>query len=138
MIVTIIPKDFLGQVWPDVVGYIEDAWNTSPGYYSATDILERILNNMEVLWGVYDQNKNLLGCFTTSVEQYPQSRIMIITALAGHDLEKWYDKALETVKRYARDMQCSRIEARGRGGWTAYAKRTGWQVAATVYKIELE
>lgn len=137
MIVTIIPKDFIGQVWGEVSDYIDKAWETSPGYYNSTDILDRILNDLEVLWGVYDKNKNILGCFTTSVEEYPRARILVITALSGHDLEKWYEKSLETVKNYARDMGCSRIEARGRGGWTAYAKKTGWQVSATVYRIDI-
>ena len=138
MIVTIIPKEYLSNVWPEASGYIEAAWDRAPGYYSAKDILDRIIKDLEVLWGVYDEERNMIGCFTTAIEEYPQARIMVITALSGKDLEAWYEKALDIVKKYSVDQGCSRLEARGRGGWTAYAKKTGWETVGMTYKIDLQ
>lgn len=138
MIITIIPKEFISKVWPEAAIYVDRAWEAAPGYYNSTDILDRVLNDIEVLWCVYNDNKEMLGVFTTAIESYPRSRSLVISSLAGKDLEEWYADALDLVKRYAADQGCRRIEARGRGGWTAYAKKTGWNVAAHVYTLDLK
>ncbi len=137
MIVTTIPKEYLQDVWPEAEAYIQSAWDQSPGYYNAIDVLDRIVRDLEVLWGVYDNGQNLIGCFTTSVEQYPQSRILVISALAGHDAKSWEGKAFSILTDYAKDHECSSMEARGRRGWIAHAKQYGWKEVATIIKIDL-
>ncbi len=90
------------------------------------------------MWVIADEDKKIIGCFTTVLNQYPLTRRMCISCLAGSRLEDWYEEALEIVKRYARDFECSKLECKARKGFRDYAKKTGWTEAAIVYEMPLE
>src|SRR5688572_14783801 len=134
MIVTVIPVEALHEMWPKVEPFIEAAWEQSPGVYRAVDILARILEGYEVLWGVFDEENNPVGAFTTELHSFPLCRRLLVSCLGGERLNDWAEEALDVVKKYATDLGCTHLDARGRKGFRAFARKTGWKEAAVLYE----
>jgi len=137
MIISIIPKDQLDKLWPFAEPLITSAWSKAPGYYLSSDIYQRIMDDVEVLWGVFDEGFDLIGVFTTVIEQYPQSRRMCLSALAGGRAKEWVLDAVDILKRYAVDHQCNFVETRGREGWRGFKGLDGWKPIFSTYVYDL-
>lgn len=137
MIITLIPLDEVPKVW-DVAGpLIDKAWSKAPGFYRAEDIFHRIASGIECLWGVYE-NKQMIACFTTVIEQYPLSRRLVIHCLAGTKIRAWYPEMMQIMESYARDHGCTFIDAKGREGWRGIGKNSRWRHTASIYEYSLE
>lgn len=138
MIISLIPKSEVPALWPVAGPLIERAWAEAPGYYRAIDILDHILQDKECLWGVFDEDLNMIACFTTQIELYPLSRKLVISSLAGEKIKLWYPDMMEIMQRFARDQGCSDIIARGREGWKGIGKNSRWRQVSATYEYPVE
>jgi hypothetical protein len=137
LIISLIPKSEVPPIWPVVSPFIESAWAQAPGYYRAIDILDRILQDIECLWGVFDNDLNMVAAFTTQVEQYPLSRKLVITCMSGKGVRDWYDQMMEILERFAKDQGCSSIIVRGREGWRRLGRNKNWKHTASTLEYPL-
>lgn len=137
MIITQVPKEGLTEIWNEAAPLIQMALDAAPGYYRIVDVLHNIINEMETLWAVFDDDGNLVACFTTMINEYPLCRRVMVHHVGGEMLDEWQDECFEILKNYARDTGCSGIDAKGRDGWRKRAKERNWR-RATTYSIDLE
>jgi hypothetical protein len=137
MIITLVPKEALPDVWPEASQFIQKALDAAPGYYRPVDVLHNIINEMETLWAVYDDDKTMQACFTTIINQYPLCRRVMVHHVGGAYLDEWQDDSWAILKNYARDTGCSGVDARGREGWRPRARSLGIRIITT-YSYDLE
>jgi hypothetical protein len=134
--ITPVPVSVLDVVWPEVVGYIEDAAATTNGKYKAQDIYDDIQRGVYVLW-IIVENDAIIGALTTRVAVYPNRRSMSIDWIGGTRLEELLPKFHPVMQKYAKDNKCTYLEGHGRGGWARKLKSYGWKTDHIVYNMEL-
>lgn len=138
MIVTIIPKDALPAIWPLAEPYIVMALEKSPGLYRPVDVLHNILNERETLWGIFDENKDMVAAFTTMINEFPLCRRLLVHHVGGSRMADWDDEAEEILINYAKDTHCTAIDGKGRDGWSLGARSRGWKKTGTVFTLDLQ
>ena len=136
--ISLIPVEKIASVWEQAATFIQSAWDKSPGHYDAIDVLDRILQGYEALWGVFDDDLNMTAAFTTQIEQYPKGLVLMVRAAGGSDADGWIRDAMAILRDYAKDNDCKRMEAFGRAGWWTYAKQLGGRRAGVIYDFNLE
>jgi hypothetical protein len=85
--ITPVPVSVLDVVWPEVVGYIEDAAATTNGKYKAQDIYDDIQRGVYVLW-IIVENDAIIGALTTRIAVYPNRRSMSLDWVGGSRLRR--------------------------------------------------
>lgn len=135
--ISLIPKAEVPALWATAEPYIAKAWAEAPGYFRSIDILDRILNDIECLWGVFDEDLKMIAAFTTQVELYPLSKRLVISSLGGGKIREWYPEMMSIMEQFGKDQDCSSIIARGREGWRAIGKNSKWKHTASVYEYPL-
>lgn len=138
MIISLIPPEEVGRVWEDAAVFIDAAWDRAPGHYRSIDILDRIIQGVEQLWGIFDEELHLITAFTTRIDNYPLSKRLVISCLGGEKVSEWYEEMFEILKRFAKDQGCSYIEMNGRRGWEFYANKTRWKEVYSTFQFKVE
>lgn len=110
-----VPPDAVGQVWPFVAGLASTIAETSAGRVNAEHIKAHIEAGAMQLWIVLDENGAALAAVITEVVVYPLSKVCVVRGLAGHDRARWLHH-LADIEAWARKIECTRIEVRGRKG----------------------
>jgi hypothetical protein len=136
MIFTLIPHEHVLNVWPDVAGMFERATRTTNGRFDKLSVLDELLDNHISLWVVYEDNKPVAS-LTTRVIPYRAYKSLSIDWVGGHKMNDWLDEVMQTLKNYAKDQDCSRLEGRGRSGWTRALKKYGWKPDYIAVELEL-
>ena len=69
--VSLVPQDYVMQVWPDVEGYMQAAALETNGRYEAQVILDLVLDYGYVLWIAFDE-AGIKGAVVSGFNQYPR------------------------------------------------------------------
>lgn len=136
MIVSLIPREAMGEAWPIAVKFIEMSLVEAPGFYRTVDVLHNILNEEETLWGIFNDDDEMIAAVTTMIQEYPLQRRLLIHHCGGAAMEEWHEDIFTTFASYAKDTGCSGMDGRGRDGWIRSAKHNGLRKTASVYSID--
>jgi len=77
----VAPK-YIHQVWPDVVGFIEDALQYGAGEYNADQMKVMILRGEQILLVAVEENA-VKGAATVQFIDYPNYRVAYVTSIGG-------------------------------------------------------
>lgn len=124
--------------WPSVEEWVREALGHGPGLYAPQDVLDRILDREMQLWVACDDEEPI-GCVTTSVEQFPRRKALLIGVVAGRrgQVRAWIKGMDDLLMAYAQHMGCDVQLAEGRLGWDRFVGN-GWRTVSTYYMRELE
>ena len=136
MIFTLIPHEHGLNVWPEVADMFDRATRTTNGRFDKLSVLDELLDNHISLWVIYEDNQPVAS-LTTRVVPYKQYSSLSIDWVGGNKMKHWLDEAMQTLKNYAKDQGCSRLEGRGRSGWTRALKKYGWKPDYIAVELEL-
>lgn len=121
----------------DVGGYLEAALAYTDGKYNLQDTLEMILKGMQVLWVVYNEEKEkAIGALVTEILAYPRSKALCIFLLGGENFEQIVT-AFPELKEYAVGVGCKTIEFYGRDGWEKTLNPIGFEKTHIVMRLNL-
>jgi len=137
MIFTLIPHEHVLNVWPDVAHMFERATQTTHGRFDKLNVLDELLDNHISLWVIYEEDQPVAS-LTTRVIPYKAYKSLSIDWLGGNKMSQWLDQVMDTLKNYAKDQGCSRLEGRGRSGWTRALKKYGWKPDYVAIELELD
>ena len=100
---------------------------------SLRQISKDIDDNKSTMWIAAIDNKPT-GVAFTSIEKWREGKTLVINAIAGDDLEKWFPDFLETMRKYRKDENCHACYGIGRRGFTKYSD-LGFKPTRYVYEL---
>jgi hypothetical protein len=128
---SLIPHEFVNQVWDEVKDFLNDAAHYTYGRYDINDIYEKITEYGYNLWIAFDDDNKIKGAVVTNFAHYPKKKYLVMTYCGGVDLEEWKSPMLKLLQQYAFDTGCDGVEATARLGWAKIFKNDGhiplWQ-----------
>ena len=132
-----MPQEAIGSVWKDVDGILKRAVDTVKDKSEVIDILTGIYEGMYALWVVMNEDDKIIAAFTTRLIQYPRRRALALDWVGGTQMKEWEDQLIDTMKRYANELDCSHLEGYGRKGWGRALKKYGFYPEYIAYRMEL-
>ena len=137
MRVSLVPTEAVGHVWKDVDRVLKKAVATVDNKAEMIDILDGIYDGTYVLWVVIDEQDDVIAAFTTRLIVYPQRKALALDWVGGTRMKEWEDQLIETMRRYANELDCSHLEGYGRKGWGRALKKYGFYPEYIAYRMEL-
>mgnify|MGYP003132250944 FL=1 len=137
MMISAVPKEALGSVWADVARVMDKSVETSNGKYHIDDLYHGIQNNLYVLWVIMEEEK-VIAAITTRIIDYPGKRAMAMDWLGGSRMKEWLPIAQRTMESFAKDNNCTHLEAYGRKAWTRWLGKYGWNPEYIAYRMEMQ
>ena len=107
--VSLVPKEYIDSVWPDVEGYIHEAAQVTDGRYVAMDVYDLLIEYNYLLWVAFSDAK-MHGAVVTCELNYPHKKALHVMFLGGVDAPKWKADMMATLKRWAKDSGCDVVE----------------------------
>ena len=138
MQISLIPKDHVLTVWPEIAGYLREAVSYTNGRYELDDVLSLLLDFDYHLWIAFEGIDNIKGAVVTNFVQHPRKKAVHVTFCGGVDVHSWKTPMLRTLQRWGKDTDCDMIEALGRSGWQAIFKGEGYKPLGQVFEFPLE
>lgn len=123
--VSLVPKDYALQVWPQVEGYVAKATKYASGKYEPEDVLDLVMQYDYPLWIAFD-DAGIKGVVVTKFIQYPRKKYLFLEFCGGKDGFSWKAPMLSILRSWARDNGCDGIEGAGRDGWQRVFGRDGY------------
>ena len=131
MEVSLVPHEYVANVWPSIEDYMEKAAAETFGRYTGQDILDLVMDFGYTLWIAFEDSE-IKGAVVSGFNVYPQKKYLDLLFCGGEDGHDWKKPMLEILQRWAKDNQCAGIEGTGRAGWSKIFKGDGvtpiWQV----------
>ena len=125
MQVSLVPKEYVPQVWDKVAGMIEKAADYTNGRYTIEDAYDYVMQHDYPLWIVFNAD-GIKGAVVTYFGAYPRKKTLNVMFLGGEDGAAWKEAMLTTLNCWAFDNGCDTIEASGRPGWARVLKNDGF------------
>jgi len=136
---TIVPKEHIAYVWPEIREYAEHCAKYTYGRFTAKDMLDDLLAKDQQLWISFDiETKIIAGFLITEVMEYPQTKMLMLHFTGGKDFKSWVSDGLPKIQKFAKDNGCSKLESRGRPGWEKLWKGHGYTKRFVHYELPVE
>ena len=127
---TLTPK-----AWPLVEKWVVAALKRGKANQTAQEIRERLASRAMQLWLAWDGQK-AHGCCITELENGARGKTCTLVVVDGIQFKRW-QPLTETIKAWARENGCTRLEASGRPGWERMAAKDGWAKIRTTVEVRL-
>ena len=132
----LVPVNMISTHWPTFSPMIEKAQKRVADQCGMDDILGWLEGGTSRLWGIYVDDKPL-AAMTTSDQNYPRKRVMVIEMIGGELADLWTGDALAELARVSRLAGYDSIETHARAGWSKLAKRYMFTPKHVAYEMEL-
>ena len=136
---TIVPKEHIADVWPEIEKYAERCARYTYGRFTAKDMLKNLLIKDQQLWVSFNaETKVIMGFLITEVTEYPQAKMLTLHFTGGKDFKSWVSDGLPKIQKFARDNGCIKLESYGRAGWEKMWKDYGYKKRLVFYELPVE
>tara|TARA_R110002167_G_C12464943_1_gene633071 strand:+ start:88 stop:486 length:399 start_codon:yes stop_codon:yes gene_type:complete len=132
-----VPSKAVRHVWKDVEKILKKSVATAKDKSDTIDVLAGILNDVYVLWVVMDEEDSIIAAFTTRLLVYPQRKALALDFVGGTRMKEWNDQLIDTMRKYANELECSHLEGYGRKAWGRSLKKYGFYPEYIAYRMEL-
>jgi|TARA_B110000285_G_C14565730_1_gene355550 hypothetical protein len=132
-----VPSKAVRHVWKDVEKILKKSVATAKDKSDTIDVLAGILNDVYVLWVVMDEEDSIIAAFTTRLLVYPQRKALALDFVGGTRMKEWNDQLIDTMRKYANELECSHLEGYGRKAWGRSLQKYGFYPEYIAYRMEL-
>jgi hypothetical protein len=126
MIISLVPKEHVIELWPRIEKFIAEATEYNNGRYETEDVLDLIVDYGYLLWIAFTEENDIKGIVITSFSVYPRKKYLTLDFCGGEDGFEWKNEMLKTLRSWAKDSKCDGIEGAGRAGWERIFKEDGY------------
>jgi len=127
-----IPNEVLDMVDEDARRLLVPALERSEARFKIDDVMAGLFGGQFTLWFAFDDKNTPVGAVVTSIEQYPQRKMVNLLYCGGDDLEGWHEEMLDTLEKHMWENDCRGLEVVGRYGWQRFLKKHGWEARYVV------
>ena len=138
MQVSLVPLEYLENIWPNIEEYMEGAAEYTYGRFTVDDIKSNLQTKPQQLWIAFDDTSFIKGAVVTEITTYPRMRSLVMHFTGGIDLKEWKPSMLELLQRFAKENGCDVIESYGREGWGKVFKNDGFKSRFMFYELPVE
>jgi hypothetical protein len=131
---SLIPHDFVDQIWGEVKEYLRGAADYTYGRYEVEDIYDAIMDYDHQLWIAFDEG-GVHGAVVTKFTHYPRRKYLDMVFTGGERLLEWKEPMLKMLQAWAFDNSCDGIESTGRPGWAKIFASDGHKVVWHTYEL---
>jgi hypothetical protein len=124
------------KAWPLVEGWIRSALERAKADCTAEDVREQLADTRMQLWLAWDGD-HAKGCCITELVSTARGLCCNLVVVAGVDFKAWRP-LIESIKAWAREKGCARLEASGRAGWERLVADDGWRKTRVVIEMDLQ
>lgn len=126
-----VPVEHVQRIWHMVEDMLQMAVDQSGERYTTDWLLDDILHSNKLLWLLVDDDNDdkIVLALTTSIENYPNRRVIRVSFAGGEHLIKHIELARDEVKKFGKDAGCTKIEVLGRKGWERALKDLGFKLS---------
>jgi len=128
------PEEFF-RFWPKLEKMLDQLPHTWR-HWTKEYIQEAVGNNIVQCWGIGPPPDAVL-VLMTQINVYPAMRVFNVVWAAGNFTAPMGPLLDATFTNYALAHGCSRIEVRGRDGWTPHLKTAGFRREASVWSKDI-
>ena len=108
-----IPADEITKLWPRLEPLVSRALDRTRDY-TLDDVHQSLREERRQIFATWPEVDTI--CIT-SIEKRPRRKVLIICWKAGRLHDDWR-QMLQAVENWGRSLGCTRVEFRGREGWT--------------------
>ena len=84
-----------------------------------------------------DEDDSIVAAFTTRLIIYPQRKALVLDFVGGTRMKEWNDQLIDTMRKYANELECSHLEGYGRKAWGRSLQKYGFYPEYIAYRMEL-
>lgn len=114
--VSLVPKEYVAGVWPEVKDFMAAAAAQTEGRYNVDDVYDLIVEHNYLLWVAFSPTK-MHGGVVTCFLNYPRKKALHVMFLGGVGAKQWKDATMLTLRKWAEDSECDVIETSGKFNW---------------------
>lgn len=128
---------YVHQVWPMVVGYIEDALRKSEDAadYNIHHVQMFLATGQWMLLVAVDEDNAVHGAASVSFINYPLSRVAFITTIGGKLVSN--DDTFEQLKALMKQRGATKIQGFGREAIVRLWKRYNFEPKTTLVEVKI-
>lgn len=128
---------FIQQVWPHVVGFIEDAMRKSEDAndYNIHHIQGFLANGQWLLIVAVDEQNQIHGAATVSFISYPLNRVAFVTAIGGKLIAN--EDTFEQLKAICKQRGATKIQGFGRPAIVRLWQRYNFKPKSTLVEVSI-
>lgn len=123
--VSLVPREHVPYVWPQVEGFVEKALHYAQGKYLLEDVYALVTDFNYPLWVAFD-DEGVKGAVITRFVEYPRKKYLFLEFCGGRDGFTWKAPMLRVLRAWAKDHDCDGIEGVGRDGWQKIFESDGY------------
>jgi len=131
-----VPTEYVDECWSKIEPFVIEAVEATEGRYLVSELYEMAKDSKNNLWVSFDDHE-YKGFVLTSVNKYPQRKILAMNFCGGKDFKDWKTPIIDTLKQFARDYECDSIEAYGRKGWSKILKDEGYKSKFVTFELPI-
>ena len=132
--IALVPSNYVSTLWDDVSHQLSKAVARSKGRWTIPALYEAIVCGHQHLWVAFDSDKNIDGVGTTEIVQYPGKKMLCVQFLGGKNFNDWVWDMVAKYDDWAKDNDCSGIEATARDGFWKWLQQDGFEKSYVVYQ----
>jgi hypothetical protein len=129
-----VPTEYVDTCWSKIEPFIVESVKATEGRNTEEDLYGMAKDPRNNLWVVYD-DEEFKGFVLTSINTYPQRKILAMNYCGGTDFKSWKTSIIGTLKQFAKDYGCDSIEAHGRQGWSKVLKDEGYKEKFVTFEL---
>ena len=134
--VSLVPVEYVDQVWPTVEPYVVKALKYASGKYQPEDVRNLVVEYGYPLWVAFD-DEGIKGAVITRFVQYPRKKYLFLEFCGGRDGFSWKAPMLSVLRSWAADNDCDGIEGAGRDGWQKVFEKDGYKPTLRHFEMPL-
>jgi len=128
-----VPTEHVALFWPRAEGLLRRVATRDSGY-TLTSVMAELATGGLLLWSIRDFQA--IAC--TKIVQRPTDKVLWVQFIAGDRMKEWVDDLVDVMETYAREYECTAIEACGRPGWKKLtSKFSAYKAPWTIYRRNL-
>lgn len=133
---SLVPTEYVDACWDKIEEFVKKAVDKTEGRYTLNDLYQMTKKDNHHLWVSFDAPE-FKGFVITSVNTYPQRKILSMSFCGGIEYKDWKKPMMSTLKRFAKDMGCDALEAYGRPGWSKILKDEGYKAKFVAFELPI-
>jgi len=137
MRLAIVPALHVMDVWLRVLPHLMKGREHWEPFYSCNQLRRNLVIGAQQLWIGIENEKDIVGCVITQIDDFPEKKILRIAYLGGYGLKRSHMKELKKIENWAKDKGCSGIDIMGRKEWGRLLAKFDYTIPGVVFRKEL-
>jgi hypothetical protein len=136
--VTLVPTEHIDGVWNQAASLLKPAVIKSGGRWTMQDLYLGLVTGQLDLWIIYQEGGEIKASGVTMLKSYPNKTMIEVVFLGGINMSDWLEIVMDTLKSYAKALECDGVETVGRHGLSKAMKSHGFQKPYALYDFYFE